>query len=310
MSAVPEADGGDLAGRVAIVTGAGDAQGLGFAHARHLAARGARIVLNDLGGGTLGLPEQGVDAGIAARAAALLRAEGAEVVDDNGDVADPSTATRMVEAALDTWGRLDIVVNNAGIASAQFFPDVDPDELRRHVGVTLQGCLNTARAAWPHLVACGRGRIVNTGSPACFGNEIASYAATKAGLFGLTRTTAIFGRAHGITANLILPAAVSRLTLLLPESPFKDVLRERFGADEVAPLVGHLVSPDCTVSGEAFLVGGGSFARVVYAASPTESLAGDAAAVAAAVGRTMAAHDWTPMGSTRESTTHLGLPPD
>jgi NAD(P)-dependent dehydrogenase (short-subunit alcohol dehydrogenase family) len=310
VSGAPGPGSGDLAGRVAIVTGAGDERGLGFAHARHLAARGARIVLNDLGGGTLGLPEQGVDAGTAERAAGALRAEGAEVVADNGDVADPATAARMVEAALDTWGRLDIVVNNAGIASAQFFPDVDEAEVQRHVGVTLQGCLNTARAAWPHLVASGAGRIVTTGSPACFGNEIVSYSSTKAGLFGLTRTVAIFGRPHGITANLILPAAISRLTLLIPESPFKDVLRERFGADEVSPLVGHLVSPDCAVSGEAFLVGGGSFARVVYAASPTESLAGDAADVAAAVGRTMAADAWTPLGSTRESTTYLGLPPD
>ena len=309
MSAA-ESAGHDLAGRVAIITGAGDEQGLGFAHARHLAARGARIVLNDLGGGTLGLPAQGIDPGTAERAAATLRADGAEVLADNGDIADPATAERMVAMALERWGRVDIVVNNAGIASAQFFPDVDPAEVQRHVGVTLQGSLNTSRAAWPHLVASEQGRIVLTGSPACFGNEIAAYSSTKAGLFGLTRTMAIFGRPHGVTVNLILPAAISRLTRLLPESPFKDVLRDRFGAGEVSPLVGHLVSPACTVTGEAFLVGGGGFARVVYAAGALESLDGDAAAVAAAFDRAMVSSAWTPLGSTRESTSYLGLPAD
>ena len=232
MSTAADPAGDDLAGLVAIITGAGDEQGLGFAHARHLAARGARIVLNDLGGGTLGLPAQGIDAGTAERAAATLRAQGAEVLADNGDVADAATAERMVAMALEQWGRVDIVVNNAGIASAQFFPDVDPAEVQRHVGVTLQGCLNTARAAWPHLVASGQGRVVLTGSPAC------------------------------------------------------------------------------TATGEAFLVGGGGFARVVYAAGALESLHGDAAAVASAFDRAMASSEWTPLGSTRESTTYLGLPAD
>ena len=234
--------GGEFEGRVAIVTGAGDVDGLGFAHARYLAERGCRIVLNDYGGGTLGLAEQGVDPGLAEDAATRLRNLGAEVVANAGDVGDERTAEEMVESALDLWGRIDILVNNAGIASAAFFPTIDAEEVDRHVRVTLLGCLYTARAAWPHLVERGYGRIVNTGSPACFGNEIASYASTKAGLFGLTRTEAIFGAAHDIKVNLLLPAAWSRLTQLLPDSGFRTRLRESFTSDRIAPLVGWLSS--------------------------------------------------------------------
>jgi len=300
----------EFEGRVALITGAADEMGLGFAYARYLARRGARIVLNDHGGGTLGLPEQGVDASAAERAARRIRDLGAEAIANDGDVAEPATAQSMVEAALSAWGRLDVVINNAGIASAQFFPDVDVDEMQRHFRVTLLGCLNTAKAAWPHFAARGYGRILNTGSPACFGNEIASYASTKAGLFGLTRTAAIFGREHGIRVNLLLPAALSRLTSLLPETAFKAHLRQHFASDAVAPLVAWLVSERCDVTGEAFSAGGGRFARVVYAASPAEAIDASLDSVEAAMGRAMAATDWTVMRSTHQNMVHLGVPED
>lgn len=301
---------GDFDGQVALVTGAGDPLGLGFAHARYLVERGARVVLNDYGGGTLGLPVQGVDESVAETAAERLRELGGDVVANAGDVGDPDTAEQMVAAALDRWGRLDIVVNNAGIASAQFFPEVDADEVERHVRVTLLGCLQTARAAWPHFVEQGRGRIVNTGSPACFGNEIAAYASTKAGLFGLTRTAAIFGAPHDIRVNLLLPAAYSRLTALLPENGFKERLREDFGSDRIAPLVGWLVSERCNVSGETFTAGAGGFSRVVYAATDVQPSEGDLAAVGAAVARSMQDTNWTIMGSTQDNMVHLGMPED
>lgn len=299
---------GEFEGRVALVTGAGDEDGLGFAHARFLAARGAKIVLNDFGGGTLGLGVQGIDAGVAEAAAERLRQSGAEVLANAGDVGDPATAEAMVAAAIERWGRVDIVVNNAGIASAQFFPDVDAEDFERHVRVTLLGCLHTARAAWPHMVERGYGRIVNTGSPACFGNEIASYASTKAGLFGLTRTQARFGAAHGIRVNQLLPAAWSRLTALLPDSGFKDRLRADFGSDRIAPLVGWLVSEACSVSGETWTAGAGQFSRVVYAANATRSTEGDLADVGAAVEASMADASWTVFGSTQDNMTHLGMP--
>ena len=300
----------EFEGQVALITGAGDVDGLGFAHARYLAERGARIVLNDYGGGTLGLVEQGVDSGVAAAAGERIRELGVEVIVNTGDVGDPQTAENMVREALDAWGRVDIVVNNAGIASAQFFPDVDAEEVERHVRVTLLGCLYTARSAWPHFVEQGRGRIVNTGSPACFGNEIAAYASTKAGLFGLTRTAAIFGAPHDIRVNLLLPAAWSRLTAMLPDSGFKRRLEADFGADRISPLVGWLVSQRCNVTGETFTAGAGGFSRVVYAASEVQSLEGDLESVGAAVSRAMADTRWTVFESTQDNMVHLGMPED
>lgn len=297
-------------GRVILITGGGDELGLGFAYARFLAARGARILLNDYGGGTLGLPVQGVDAGIAEVAAERIRALGGEAISNSGDIGELATAEAMVESALSSWGRIDAVINNAGIASAQFFPEVDADEVARHVGVTVMGCLNTARAAWPHFVEQGYGRILNTGSPACFGNEIASYAATKAGLFGLTRSVAIFGEPHGIRVNLLLPAAYSRLTALLPESDFKTHLREHFGSDRIAPLVAHLVSEGCAVTGETFTAGSGQFSRVVYAATGPRPVADDLGDVAQAVTAAMQDADWTVMSSTQDNMIHLGMPED
>ncbi len=301
---------GEFEGRVALVTGAGDPDGLGFAHARFLAERGARIVLNDYGGGTLGLAEQGVDAGVAETAAARIRDLGGEAIANMGDVGDPRTAQDMIQSALDAWGRVDIVVNNAGIASARFFPDVDGEEMERHVRVTLLGCLYTARAAWPYFVKQGRGHIVNTGSPACFGNEIASYASTKSGLFGLTKTAAIFGEPHGIHVNLLLPAAWSRLTALLPDSGFKTRLEADFGADRISPLVGWLVSERCNVTGEAFTAGGGGFSRVVYAATDVQPLDRDLESVDTAVARAMTDTRWTVLRSTQDNMVHLGMPED
>ena len=301
---------GEFGDRVVLITGAGDELGLGFAYARFLAEHGARIVLNDYGGGTLGLPVQGVDASVAEASARRIRELGGEAISNSGDIANPATAAAMVEAALLAWGRVDAVINNAGIASAQFFPDVDAEEVERHVGVTLMGCLNTAKAVWPHFVERGYGRIVNTGSPACFGNEIASYATTKAGLFGLTRTAAIFGEPHDIRVNLLLPAAYSRLTALLPESGFKTHLREHFGSDRIAPLVAHLASESCGVTGETFTAGAGQFSRVVYAATGARPVDTDLASVAESVTGAMQDTDWTVMASTQDNMVHLGMPED
>lgn len=295
-------------GKVALVTGAGDELGLGFHHARYFAERGARVVVNDFGGGTQGLASQGVDPEVAERAAAKIRADGGEAVGNNGSVAEPEAAAAMVQQALDEWGRLDILVNNAGFASSQIFPDVDSDEMQRHVGVTLLGCLNTMRAAWPHFVEQQSGRIVNTGSAACFGNPIASYASAKAGLFGLTRTAALFGMPHNIHVNLVLPAAFSRLTDGLPESDFKAQLRNDFGAGRVSPVVGHLCRDDCDITSEAFSVGGGRFSRIVYAASPAPQIDESMESVDRAMPEVMAATSLNILSSTHDDMVNLGFP--
>lgn len=297
---------GAFEGRVALVTGAGG--GLGLEHAKYLAARGARVVVNDLGSGILGQPDAPPDADLAERAAESIRAAGGEAIADAGSVADPAAAEGMVQRAIDTWGRLDIVVNNAGFASAQFFPAVDDAEMLRHVDVTLLGCLHTARAAWPHFLDQGYGRIVNTGSAASFGNPITSYASTKSGLFGLTRSVALFGGQHGILANLVLPAAFSRLTDALPESEFKEQLRRDFGPEKVSPLVAWLCHDRCEVSGEAFSVGGSRVARIVYAASPASEIDLGMESVESALSDVLSATDWRVLGSTHDDMRNLGLP--
>ena len=296
----------EFEGRVALVTGGGN--GLGLSHARYLAERGARVVLNDLGGGTLGWESQGIDPEVAERAAAGIRAAGGEALSNNESVADPAAAEAMVRLAVDTWGRIDIVVNNAGIASSQFFPDVENQEMERHLGVTLLGCLNTMRAAWPHMSEAKYGRIINTGSAAAFGNPVASYASMKAGLFGLTKTVAIFGIEYGIKVNLLLPAAFSRLTDGLPESDFKARLRRDFLPEKATPVVAYLCHENCAVSGEAFSVGGGRFSRIVYAATPAAEIDGSLDSVEKAMPGVMAAGDLKVLTSTHDDMINLGFP--
>jgi len=296
----------EFEGRVALVTGAGN--GLGLSHARYLAERGARVVVNDLGGGTLGLDSQGIDPGVAERAAASIRAAGGEVLSNNDSVADPAAAEAMVALAVDTWGRIDILVNNAGVASSQFFPDVESEEMQRHLGVTVLGCLNTMRAAWPHMQRAKFGRIINTGSAAAFGNPVASYASMKAGLFGLTKSVALFGGEHDIKVNLLLPAAFSRLTDGLPESDFKAHLRRDFLAEKVTPAVAYLCHERCAVSGEVFSVGGGRVARVVYAASAAAEIDSTLDSVEKAMAEVMAARDLNVLTSTHDDMINLGFP--
>lgn len=297
----------EFKGKVALITGAG--HGLGLSHALYLAERGARLIVNDLGGDILGMDEN-CDEGTAERAAAQIRDAGGEALSNQGSVADPSTTEAMVALAIENWGRVDIVVNNAGIASAQRFPNVELEEMQRHVGVSLLGCLNSARAAWPYMVEQKSGRIVNTGSAACFGNEIASYASTKAGLFGLTRAGAILGREHNININLLLPAAFSRLTDFLPESDFKTHFKAEFSPESVSPLVGYLCSERCEVTGEAFSAGAGRFSRVVYAASPAVDIDTEMDSVEQGMAEVLAATDLEIFSKTHDALLNLGFPED
>ncbi len=247
-------------GRVAIVTGAG--RGIGRAYARLLAERGARVVVNDLGGTIEG---DGADAGPASSVVAEITAAGGTAIADGNDVASESGAQALVDTALDRFGRLDILVNNAGIVRWAGFPEADADNLERHLAVHLRGSFNTARAAWPGMVEQGYGRIVMTTSSGVFGlpNNL-GYAAAKAGVIGLTRSLKTAGAAHGIKINLIAPAAFTRMAGGVREdSP----IAQQMSPDRVAPMVAFLAHEDCPVSGEIYVAGAGRFARVFIAST-------------------------------------------
>lgn len=194
-------------GQVALITGAGRA--LGRAHAMALAARGAKVVVNDLGGSADGT---GADAGPAAEVVQEILDLGGEAVANTDSVSDPDGATRMVSQAVEAFGRLDVLVNNAGILTVDPFPDVDLEVFNRHHAVHTVGTFSVTKAAWPHFVSQGRGRVLFTVSGGMLGSgAVISYASAKGGVFGLMRTLSQLGVPHDITVNSLCPAAFSRL---------------------------------------------------------------------------------------------------
>jgi NAD(P)-dependent dehydrogenase (short-subunit alcohol dehydrogenase family) len=248
-------------GRVAVVTGAG--RGIGRGYAQLLAARGAQVVVNDLGGAMQG---GGSDAGPAAETVDAIVAAGGTAVADTHDVSSPAGAEALIGTAVEHFGRVDAVINNAGIIRWAGLPDVDVDNIRQHVAVHLEGTFNTVRAAWPHLVEHGHGRVVNTTSSGMFGlpNNL-GYAAAKAGVVGLTRSLATAGARHGIACNLVAPAAYTRMAGTVDDtSPMATQMAPRL----VAPLVAYLAHESCPVNGEIYAAGAGRFARVFVAQSP------------------------------------------
>jgi NAD(P)-dependent dehydrogenase (short-subunit alcohol dehydrogenase family) len=251
-------------GRVAVVTGGG--RGIGRAYARLLAARGARVVVNDLGGSMQG---EGADVEPASTVAAEIVADGGDAIADHSDVATPAGGEALVGAALQHFGRIDILLSNAGIIRWARFPDADADNLARHLAVHVGGSFHTARAAWPQMVAQGYGRIVMTTSSGVFGlpNNL-SYATAKAAVIGLTRSLATAGAAHGIKANLIAPAALTRMAGM-PRDGSATAGDARGAAemspDLVAPMAAFLAHEDCPVSGEIYAAGAGRFARIFIA---------------------------------------------
>jgi NAD(P)-dependent dehydrogenase (short-subunit alcohol dehydrogenase family) len=243
-------------GRVAVVTGAG--RGIGRAHALLLADRGARVVVNDLGGSMQGV---GADPEPASSVAAEIVAAGGVAIADNGDVATTSGALALVDAAVEQFGRLDILINNAGIIRWAGFPEADTDNLARHIAVHVGGSFNTTRAAWPHMVEQGYGRIVMTTSAGMFGlPHNLSYATAKGAVIGLSRSLTTAGAAHGIKVNLIAPAAFTRMA-----GPGGGAAE--MSPDLVAPMVAFLAHEACPVSGEIYAAGAGRFARIFIAST-------------------------------------------
>ncbi len=247
-------------GKVAIITGAGG--GLGRSHSLELAKRGALIVVNDLGGSMDGT---GSDASAAQKVVDEIKAIGGEAVANHDSVATPEGGEAIVQSAIDAFGRVDIVINNAGILRDKSFSKMTPDLVDPVLDVHLRGAFNVTRPAYVRMREQGYGRIVNTASGAgVFGNfGQANYGAAKMGLVGLTRVLAVEGAKSNIKANAIAPVAKSRMT----EELMGDLV-ERFAPEFVSPLVAWLVHEDVPVSGELYSVGAGHIARVFLGVTP------------------------------------------
>ncbi len=220
-----------------------------------LAERGASVVVNDLGGSMEGT---GADAGPASDVATEINDAGGTAFADTSDVATAPGAQALVAAALERFGSVDVVINNAGIMRWAGFPEVDEEDLARHLAVHTFGSFHVTRAAWPHMVEHRYGRIVMTTSTGVFGlKNNTSYATAKAAVIGLTRSLAVAGASHGIAANLIAPAAMTRMAGG-GDAP-------GMAPELVAPMAAFLAHESCPVNGEIYAAGAGRFARIFLA---------------------------------------------
>jgi NAD(P)-dependent dehydrogenase (short-subunit alcohol dehydrogenase family) len=244
-------------GRVAIITGAGG--GLGRSHALELARRGAKVLVNDLGGA---LDGSGSSASAAQRVVDEITALGGEAVPNSDSVASAEGGESIVQAALDAFGRVDVLVNNAGILRDAAFHKMDSTQIDQVLDVHLKGAFYVSQPAFRWMRAQGYGRIVNTTSASgLFGNfGQANYGAAKAGLAGLTRVLAIEGAEHDIRVNAIAPVASTRMTEGILGSLTFDAAPEL-----VSPLVAYLTNEECSVNGHIYSVAGGRIARIFVA---------------------------------------------
>lgn len=237
--------------KVALVTGAGG--GLGRAYAMLLASRGAKVVVNDLGSSGAGV---GADESLALRTAREITAAGGIAVANTDSVV---FGHKLVKAALDNFGRIDIIINNAGILRDVPFHKMTEDDWNPLYQVHLLGAFRIMHAAWPVMREQGYGRIVNTASSVgIYGNFAqANYCAVKAALHGMTKALAVEGQAKNIHVNSIAPAADSRLTRTVMTAEQLATL----SPDLVSPLVAWLCHEDCAENGSLFEVGGGFIAK-------------------------------------------------
>jgi NAD(P)-dependent dehydrogenase (short-subunit alcohol dehydrogenase family) len=247
-------------GKVAVITGAGG--GLGRQHALLLARRGALVVVNDVGGGVDGT---GASADPAQVVVDEIKAAGGDAVTDSHSVSTPEGGEAIVQTALDAFGRVDIVVNNAGILRDKAFHNLTAEFLEPVLDVHLRGAIHVTRPAWARMREQGYGRVVSTSSSAgLFGNfGQANYGAAKMGLVGLTNVLAVEGARHNVKANVIAPLARTRMTeeVLGPVVEYVDPAL-------VSPVVAWLAHEDCPVSGHIYSVAGGRVARLFIGMAP------------------------------------------
>lgn len=246
--------------RVAVITGAG--RGLGRAYALLLAARGAKVVVNDPGASMQG---GGTDAAPADTVVREIGEAGGEAVANTDSVATPEGGRAIVEAALAHYGRVDILVHNAGIVRRAPLAQMSYEDFDNVLDVHLRGGFHVLRAALPHMCEAGYGRIVLTSScSGLYGNAlVGNYATAKTGLIGLCNVAAIEGAEYGVKCNLILPGAVTRMAEGLDTSAYPPMDPEL-----VAPAVGWLCHESCSVSGEWLVAIAGRIAMAYAAETP------------------------------------------
>jgi NAD(P)-dependent dehydrogenase (short-subunit alcohol dehydrogenase family) len=254
----------DFSDRVVIVTGAG--RGLGRAYAELLAARGAAVVVADTGGAADG-SLRGENP--AAEVVAGIEGAGGRAVATTASVATQDGAQSIVEAAIDSFGRLDAVVNNAGIYYPRPWLEVSAEELQAFMDVHFLGTVYVSRAAWPHLVATGQGRIVNTVSNGMLGvPDMTHYGSAKGAVYGLTRNLAVAGAADGIKVNAISPGAGTRMLDQTGDALSPDIIaymKQSMPPRLAAPVAAYLAHESCSITGEILTAAGGIVNRLVVA---------------------------------------------
>jgi len=250
--------------RVVLVTGAGG--GLGAEYAKLLAQRGASVVVNDIGGVDAEAQKGASAAGVVAQ----IEAAGGKAVADTHSVATADGGRAMVAHVLDRFGRLDAVVNNAGVGrTGSGFADISDDQLDLVMKTHLYGAFHVLRPAWRAMCEQGYGRVVNTASSTAIGvDDSWDYPAAKGGLVSLTRALALTGDRHGIKVNAIMPMAYTPMVGQLPSDEIRAWMKQTFPAAAVAPTVALLCHEEAPCTGEIFSVGAGRTARVTYAVVP------------------------------------------
>lgn len=246
--------------RVAVVTGGG--RGLGRSYALLLASRGAQVVVNDPGGSVAG---DGIDAGPAEEVVAEIKAAGGQAFACTESVATARGGRSIVEAALDHFGRIDILIHNAGNVRRASLKTMSNEDFDAVLDVHLRGAFNVVRPAFPLMCGAGYGRIVLTSSiGGLYGNhDVANYAVAKAGVIGLSNVAALEGAADGVKCNVIVPAAVTRMAEGLDTSAYPPMDPEL-----VAPVVGWLCHETCSITGEMLVAIAGRVAKAIVAETP------------------------------------------